>query len=172
MTRVFFYHLTGPDTRFLPLLCSLVSNAMGRGLDVFVHTPSASEAGLLYTSLEQQLALGSSLALGCGHGAPVTLCWGDDPGHHHGLLVNLRPDIAPWFSRFDQLAELVWGEEHFVASKREIFRLLRHRGYPLEFHSIASDSDNNASDNNAPSLELPLAFSQHQLTPSRGDAAF
>jgi DNA polymerase-3 subunit chi len=53
------------------------------------------------------------------------------------VLVNLHRDPAPFFSRFERLAEIVGSEETDVAAGRERFRFYRERGYELRAHDLS-----------------------------------
>lgn len=140
MTRVSFYRLQDQPLLLQSLLHSLINKAFARNLDVLVHTTDKQEATALHRDLEAALRLGDMMAAAAEPYAPVSLCWGDHPGDHCGILVNLTPDVPFWFSRFEQLAELVSGDEHFIASKRENYRLLRHRGYPVDYQDLTERS--------------------------------
>lgn len=137
MTKVSFYHLGETEAALVPLLCSLVQGALSRGQHVLVHTANAGVAEATGALIRERLQLGAQLGTGETPRHPVSLIWGDQPGDHHGLLINLRPEIPAWFSRFEQLVELVWGNAPFVTSKRETFRMLRHRGYSVSYQELA-----------------------------------
>jgi DNA polymerase-3 subunit chi len=60
---------------------------------------------------------------------------------HDDVLVNLRAEVPPFFSRFRRLIEIVAaGDEADVQAARERFRHYRDRGYALRTHDMARDS--------------------------------
>jgi DNA polymerase III subunit chi len=72
--------------------------------------------------------------------AAETPIWIDDALEHSGpaaVLVNLSAEPAPFFSRFERLAEIVGAGEAEVAAGRERFRFYRERGYELRAHNLA-----------------------------------
>jgi DNA polymerase-3 subunit chi len=72
--------------------------------------------------------------------AAETPIWIDDALEHSGpaaVLVNLSAEPAPFFSRFERLAEIVGVGEAEVAAGRERFRFYRERGYELRAHNLA-----------------------------------
>jgi DNA polymerase III subunit chi len=72
--------------------------------------------------------------------AAETPIWIDDALEHSGpaaVLVNLHREPAPFFSRFERLAEIVGTDEAEVAAGRERFRFYRERGYELRAHNMA-----------------------------------
>lgn len=141
MTRVHFYHLGGGlDTASL-VVAKLIQHALRRRQDCLVRLPGAAGAEPLGAAI-------GGLALAPFHSGDrvdpavsINLCWGDDPGHHHGLLVNLAPGIAPWFSRFEGLAELVYDQPGLIADRRDAYRFYRDRGYPLHYSDLSRDLD-------------------------------
>ena len=136
MTKVSFYHLGSDQAALLSVLCTLIGDSLPGHRHILVRTTEAESAVELGNGLEARLQLGASLGVGPEPERPVSLCWGDCPGDHHGLLINLGADLPAWFSRFERLAELVWGDGHFIAAKRDTFRLLRHRGYPVHYRDL------------------------------------
>ncbi|HEY0664200.1 MAG TPA: DNA polymerase III subunit chi, partial [Thiobacillaceae bacterium] len=70
---------------------------------------------------------------------PVTLNQGGDPGHHHGLLINLAAGAPDWFSRFERLAEFVHAENPLQREQmRDRYRFYRDRGYAIEHHKLGA----------------------------------
>ncbi|GMU47753.1 MAG: hypothetical protein AMXMBFR26_25350 [Porticoccaceae bacterium] len=130
MTRVHFYEFDGGLEAALALSCRLAAKAHAQGLDTLVHCADPAALERLDLLLWAQPA--SSFL---PHGrvpnprCPITL-GGGDPGHHHGLLINLAPVAPGWFSRFERLAEFVHGDDPgHRAQMRERFRFYRDRGY-------------------------------------------
>ena len=62
----------------------------------------------------------------------------DDPGEHHGLLINLSQETPGWFSRFEKAIEIVYDDQRIIELKRERFSFYKHRGYPLNFHDLSN----------------------------------
>lgn len=59
---------------------------------------------------------------------------------HHGaaaVLVNLHPSPAPFFSRFERLAEIVADDPAAIAAGRERWKFYKERGYELRSHDLA-----------------------------------
>ena len=71
--------------------------------------------------------------------APDTPVWIDHRLEHAGpavVLVNLRPDAPPFFSRFERLVEIV--DEADAPAGRERYRFYRERGYVLHAHNMSA----------------------------------
>ena len=130
MTRVHFYEFDGGLEAALSLTCKLAAKAVHQGLDVLIHCPHGETLERLDALLWAYPAT-SFLP----HGrtpdphTPITLS-ADEPGHHHGLLVNLATVAPGWFSRFERLAEFVHTTDpQHREQMRERFRFCRDRGY-------------------------------------------
>jgi len=63
---------------------------------------------------------------------------GHDPAAvpHEDILINLRDDTPPCFSRFNRLLEVVGTESASVQAARERYKFYRDRGYPLQHHNL------------------------------------
>ena len=134
MTNVFFYHLPNSMGSLFPVLVDLLDMSLRQELDTLILVADEKQAIPLHRHLQQRFNLGPDLAVAERPTARHSLCWSDDPGHHHGILINLTDTLPPWFSRFDYLAELICGDEPLVERKRQHYKLCRHRGYPLTYH--------------------------------------
>jgi DNA polymerase-3 subunit chi len=56
------------------------------------------------------------------------------------VLLNLRPEWPPFFSRFQRLIEIVSLDEQDRADARERFRFYRDRGYEIRTHDLSKGS--------------------------------
>jgi DNA polymerase-3 subunit chi len=59
---------------------------------------------------------------------------------HDEVLLNLRPEWPPFFSRFQRLIEIVSLDEQDRADARERFRFYRDRGYEIRTHDLSKGS--------------------------------
>ncbi len=139
MTRVDFYVVkeAGTNARLL-VAARLADKAVQRGHRVFIHTDSEDHARALDETLwsfRDHSFLPHALASDMTD-EPVVIGWGQTPEHHDDVLINLSLDIAPFFSRFQRLAEVVTQDEKSLASLREAWRYYRDRGYPLHKHDL------------------------------------
>lgn len=141
MTRIHFYQLDGGLDAARQMVARLVAAALPRRPDVLVRLPgenlAPALAGEIRALCTEPLFIGAEV-----QGEPaISLCWGDDPGHHHGLLVNLAADTPRWFGRFEQLAELIFDHPGLIEHRRHAFRFYRERGYPLHFHDLTQTGE-------------------------------
>jgi len=69
---------------------------------------------------------------------PIVLEHGAGPFPHDEILVNLRREVPPFFSRFQRMIEIVSGsDDEDKREARERFRHYRDRGYELRTHDMA-----------------------------------
>ena len=70
------------------------------------------------------------------HSERVAIGWGQDPGDHNDLLINLQLEIPAFFSRFQRVAEVVTQDEGSLNALRQSWQFYRDRGYQLERHDL------------------------------------
>ena len=59
---------------------------------------------------------------------------------HDEVLLNLRPEWPPFFSRFQRLIEIVSLDDEDRAAARERYRFYRDRGYEIRTHDLSKTS--------------------------------
>ena len=136
MTQIDFYtHVAQP----LKLAAKIIAKAYRMHGRVRVLTASAD----MTQSLDRLLWLDPPLAFlpHCRMDSAVaaeTPIWIDDALEHNGpaaVLVNLHPQPAPFFSRFERLAEIVGVDD--AQAGRDRYRFYRERGYELRAHDMS-----------------------------------
>jgi DNA polymerase-3 subunit chi len=138
MTTIDFY--THVADR-LDVAARLVAKAYAAHGSVRVLTPDRATTAALDRLLWMQSAL--SFLPHCRMDSAIaaeTPIWIDEALEHNGpaaVLVNLHAQPAPFFSRFERLAEIVGTDDDEVAAARERFRFYRERGYELRSHNLS-----------------------------------
>lgn len=143
MTHAHFYILPDDDTQSQwHFACRLISQALLRqGCDVLVQVDSKEQAQeldeLLWTFQPQAFVPHTLLHPNQPiEAAPVHICWHNDPGPHHQLLVNLSSRLPGFVGRFERLSEVVVQQEDVLHYTREHYKYLRDRGYPITDHDM------------------------------------
>tara|TARA_R110002110_G_scaffold77390_1_gene203452 strand:+ start:13835 stop:14263 length:429 start_codon:yes stop_codon:yes gene_type:complete len=139
MTRVGFYVVQAADqTRRLHVAARLADKAFQRGHRIFINADDEDQARALDTLL-WEFRPGSFLP----HGLPgepgselIAIGWGEEPGGHDDLLINLQRVIPSFFSRFHRVAEVVTQDPESLAASRASWRFYQSRGYELEKHDL------------------------------------
>ncbi|SHF51294.1 DNA polymerase III, chi subunit [Microbulbifer donghaiensis] len=139
MTRIDFYVLASAQPQEADLFaCRLAEKAYRSGLRVLLAVDDRERAEqldqLLWTFREDSFL--PHAPQGAEQNAAVEINCGEDPGIHHGLLINLCSEVPGWFSRFERLAEIVVQQPDSLARSRSRFSHFRDRGYPLQSHKI------------------------------------
>lgn len=137
MTSVNFYRINGDFNAALILACQLTEKAFQQGLTVLLHTPEAAVSEHLSTQLWSYKP--SSFLphkLEDVPTTPIAISHKNDPGEHHGLLINLGTGSPGWFSRFEKVVEIVYDDQQVIEQKRERYGFYQHRGYPLKYHDL------------------------------------
>jgi DNA polymerase-3 subunit chi len=139
MTAIDFYaHVADP----LRTVARIVVKAYRQNGSVRVLTPDAETTAALDRLLWQEPQVGfiphCRLDSPTAAETPVLI---DESLEHTGpaaVLINLRAEPPPFFSRFERLVEIVGEDEEQVIAGRTRFRFYRERGYELRTHKLSS----------------------------------
>lgn len=141
MTRIDFYVLQAPDAEArLLFACRLIAKVLRQGHRIFVAARDREQADSLNTLLwtfQPESFTPHQIQAQTDLDCPILIGHGDDCGDHHDMLVNLKDEVPPYFSRFQRLAEVVIQAEPVLTSTRENWKFYRDRGYPIQSHSLS-----------------------------------
>ena len=136
----FYFHVENK----LRTACALSAKACARGMRVLAFCADA-DAGLKFSRL-LWTAQPISFIPHCTAGDPlaaVTPVVIDHEGAnppHDDVLINLRADWPPFFSRFQRLIEIVSLDEQDRSRARERFKFYRDRGYAIQSHDLSKSA--------------------------------
>ncbi len=139
MTKVGFYVIQSAEPgQRLQIAARLADKAFAQGHRVFLNAENEAQAHTLDRILwefrpESFLPHG---LLGTEHADQIAIGWGQEPGEHRDLLINLQLRIPPFFSRFSRVAEVVSQDAVSLSALRESWKTYRERGYQLEKHEL------------------------------------
>jgi len=123
------------------LVCRIAAKAWGESKPVLIHTESPEQSqtlnGLLWTFNNTSFL---PHGLGVDSDEAIAISEQDDPGEHHGVLINLKRDVPSWVSRFERAVEIVYDQQEVILAKRESFDFYKKRGYPLNFFDLTAKS--------------------------------
>lgn len=142
MTEILFYITEGtPGHPFPELARRIAEKALQSGRAVYIQNEDRDAAATLDEWLWREPVTGflpHALAGGEGdiQGTPVVLGWGNDPGEHHDVLINLGREVPDFFTRFQRVAELVTGDENARREARQRWKFYRERGFPVRDHRL------------------------------------
>ena len=139
MTQIDFY--VQVDSR-LHTACSLAAKALSRGVRMMILTPDGGTTEQVDRLLWTNPPIGFLPHCRAQHRlAPVTPIILDhvaEPVVHEQVLVNLRDEAPPHFSRFERLMEIVSRDEADRERARTRFRFYRERGYEIRTHDLGA----------------------------------
>lgn len=138
MTQIDFYIHVQDKLR---TACRLAAKAFSADLRMMVACPDADTAGRLDRMLWTSPAIGFiPHCLASDPLAPVTPIvvdyLGAEPAHDH-ILLNLRSEWPPLFSRFQRLIEIVTVADEDRRIARDRFKFYRDRGYEIRTHDLS-----------------------------------
>lgn len=138
MTQIDFY--TGVEDK-MHTACRLAAKAFSNKLRVMVFCPEAETAKRFDRLLWATPATG--FIPHCFSGdplAPATPIIVDHDGGeppHDQVLLNLRTEWPPFFSRFQRLIEIVTLNDEDRANARARYKFYRDRGYEIRTHDLS-----------------------------------
>ncbi len=139
MTLVGFYVVQAAEqAQRLQVAARLADKAFGRGHRIFINASDKSQAEQL-DELLWRFRASSFLPhglVGSEHADTIAIGWGQDPGAHNDLLINLHLEIPAFFSRFQRVAEVVTQDPDSLAALRKSWTFYKDRGYQLEKHDL------------------------------------
>lgn len=133
MTRIEFY-VNVPDK--LRKVAELSEHIAGRGRQLMVYMPDAETSsrldGVLWTHLQTGFLPHCRSDDPLAEVTPIIIDWRSEPLVHDDVLINLRTEHPPFFSRFLRLIELVGTDEADKVEARNRYRFYRDRGYEIK----------------------------------------
>ena len=139
MTRVGFYVVQAAAAgQRLQVAARLADKAFAQGHRIYINAtdkPQAQALDELLWSFRPASFLPHALA-GDPQSEQIAIGWGQDPGKHSDLLINLQLEIPSFFSRFARVAEVVTQDEDSLAALRKSWLFYKERGYQLEKHDL------------------------------------
>ncbi|HUL40767.1 MAG TPA: DNA polymerase III subunit chi [Burkholderiales bacterium] len=138
MTQIDFY--SHADNK-LQVACGLCAKALERDARVMVYTADSETSDKLDKLMWCHPAIGfiphCRAADRLAEETPVIIDHIAEPLPHDEILINLRSELAPFFSRFQRLIEIVSMDKIDSQAGRERFRFYRDRGYEIHHYDLS-----------------------------------
>ncbi|HEX6002943.1 MAG TPA: DNA polymerase III subunit chi [Burkholderiales bacterium] len=138
MTQIDFYTHVEDKLR---TACRLATKAYGADLRVMVCCADAETANrfdrLLWTTPAIAFIPHCLASDALAADTPIVIDYAGAEPRHDELLLNLRPEWPPLFSRFKRLIEIVSTEDEDKRLARERFKFYRDRGYEIRTHDLS-----------------------------------
>jgi DNA polymerase-3 subunit chi len=138
MTEIDFY--IQAESR-LQVACTLAAKALSRGVRMMILTANGEATEQVDRLLWTSPPIGFLPHCRAQHRlaavTPIILDHVAEPVVHEHILVNLRDEAPPHFSRFERLMEIVTREESDRERARARFRFYRERGYEIRTHDLS-----------------------------------
>jgi len=141
MTQIDFYTHVGNK---LQVACRLAAKAHAQGLRVAVLCPDAAIAQqfdrMLWSASPLTFVPHCAATHALAARTPVVIDHEGVAPTHDEVLLNLRSEWPPVFSRFQRLIEIVSQDDHDRAEARERYKFYRDRGYEIRTHDLSNAS--------------------------------
>ena len=142
MTRIDF-HILPQDSldERIRYTCRLVEKVFRLQHEIFIQVDDVEDAKLLDKRLwdykpESFIPHGLQSSEESSQQSPVEIGYGQHPGNHHQVLINLSHEIPTFFSRFERVIEVVCQQPEILENTRKHYRFYQERGYPLHRHDL------------------------------------
>jgi DNA polymerase-3 subunit chi len=137
MTRIeFFFNIENK----LQHVAALSEKALSKGKRLMLFTENMQAAQRLETVLWSHPATGFLPHCRCdstvASETPIIVDWQGERLLHDDILINLRVQHPPFFSRFRRLIELVGQDESDKVEARARYRFYRDRGYEIKSFDV------------------------------------
>jgi len=138
MTQIdFYFHVEDK----LQTACKLSAKAVASGLRVFAVCPDEETRYKLDRMLWTTPAISFVPHCGPEHTlaavTPVIVDHSATNLVHDQVLLNLKPELPEFFSRFQRLIEVVSIDEGDRRAARERYKFYRDRGYDIRTHDLS-----------------------------------
>lgn len=141
MNRIDFYSLE-PESdgdRFI-LTCRLAERIRSTGARILIHCPDETQARhldrLLWTFRDESFLAHGRVGATDPELTPILISGDGSPASERQVLINLAPQIPPFFERFERVCEPIDHDPAVKHAGRERFRAYREHGCALEHHPI------------------------------------
>lgn len=139
MTKVIFLH--GASDR-LAAAARWLAEAAAVRRTVLVYVPGEEEAErldrLLWTQAATSFVAHARADAPLAAESPIVITRDIGAQPHDQVLLNLGDEVPPNFSRFEELVEVVSGDDAVRLPARERFKFYRERGYAPESRDITA----------------------------------
>lgn len=139
MTQIDFYTRVSNK---LSIACRLAAKAHSRNMRVALLCPDEATVRKLDQLLWSAAPLSFVPHCAADHPlaarTPVVIASMDDAPGHDDVLVNLRDEWPPSFSRFQRLVELVSDDDADKSAARARYKFYRDRGYEIRTHDLST----------------------------------
>ncbi len=139
MTQIDFYTHVGNK---LNVACRLAAKAHSQGLRVAVLCPDAATVQqfdrMLWSASPLTFVPHCSASHPLAARTPIVIDHEGIEPPHDEVLLNLRDEWPPVFSRFQRLIEIVSQDDADRASARARFKFYRDRGYEIRSHDLSA----------------------------------
>lgn len=139
MTEVDFYVLKEERLEQRSLFaCRLAERAFRDGRQIYLHTAdeaSAQELDQLLWGFRAQSFLPHGL-IGTEDAERIGIGWGENPGNHQDVMINLDLRVPDFVGRFQRVLEIVVQLPGIRDPLRASWRHYKHYGYPVKSNDL------------------------------------
>ena len=139
MTRIDYYILPDHQPAMRRQFAyRLIQQVLKREHQIFVYCQNENEAQLVSQELWQlpNRFLPNKLLNSTAPDCAIEIGFADQSSRHSDVLINLSHTIAPCFSHFQRVSEIVVQDEQSLPQSRQNYQFYQQRHYPLFRHDL------------------------------------
>ena len=137
MTKIDFIKFGNSESEILTYLFFAIKNNYFKGSHILCLTPSENFSSNLSNALwtyEPQTFIPHCISKS---DEVVSITHLPEPNHHSQILFNYQQEMPDWFSRFDQVIEIIPSDKDSIKTKQNIYSCLKKLGYSLSFEDLS-----------------------------------
>ena len=138
MTKIDFKKFGNSESEILNYLFFAIKNSYFKGNHILCLTPSEKFSSNLSNALwtyEPQTFIPHCVGKS---DAVISITHLQEPNHHSQILFNYQQEIPDWFSRFDQVIEIIASDKDSIKTKQNMYSYLKRLGYSLSFEDLST----------------------------------
>ena len=138
MTKIDFKKFGNSESEILNYLFFAIKNSYFKGNHILCLTPSEKFSSNLSNALwtyEPQTFIPHCVGKS---DAVISITHLQEPNHHSQILFNYQQETPDWFSRFDQVIEIIASDKDSIKTKQNMYSYLKRLGYSLSFEDLST----------------------------------
>ncbi|MBU0744393.1 MAG: DNA polymerase III subunit chi [Gammaproteobacteria bacterium] len=140
--KAVFYILSNdssPKGRYL-YTCRIIEKAFNNNHKIYIHTANLEETQTfdiqLWTFGDISFVPHEIHPPSLDQDTPILIGHESPPSSQNDILINLTPEIAPFYKQFKHLIEVIPNEDSLKALARKRFQIYKKAGYSTEVFNV------------------------------------
>jgi DNA polymerase-3 subunit chi len=124
--------------------CRIIDKAYSNGHNIYVHTTNLEEAQnfdiQLWTFRDISFIPHEISNQNSESETPILIGYNMTPTGTRDILINLTPEIPPFYQQFSHIIEIIPNDNNLKTSARQRYQTYQQQGYQMETFNIKASS--------------------------------